>query len=69
MRRNASKGVAKWPKKMEQLYKVLTPCLDDHQFNKEELENDGRNVRSQLANRPEMPTIWQGLVVPTFFGP
>ena len=28
-------------KKAEQLYNVSTPCLDDHQFNKEELETAG----------------------------
>ena len=28
-------------KKMEQLYKVSSPCLDDHQIKKEELENKG----------------------------
>ena len=28
-------------KKTEQLYKVTTPCLDDHQFKKEELESVG----------------------------
>ena len=28
-------------KKREQLYKVSIPCLDDHQFKKEELESVG----------------------------
>ena len=28
-------------KKTEQLYKVFSPCLDDHQIKKEELENKG----------------------------
>ena len=28
-------------KKVEQSYKVSSPCLDDHQFNKEELESVG----------------------------
>ena len=38
-------------KKFEQLYKVSTPCLDDHQFNKEELETVGElsNVCSRIA--------------------
>ena len=28
-------------KKVEQLYKVSNPCLDDHQFEEEELESIG----------------------------
>ena len=28
-------------KKVEQLYKVTSPCLDDHQFKREELESVG----------------------------
>ena len=28
-------------KKVEQLYKVSSPCLDDHQFKQEELESVG----------------------------
>ena len=37
-------------KKKEQLYKVSSPCLDDHQFKKEELESVGEIVRSLLTN-------------------
>ena len=38
-------------KKKEQLYKVSTPCLDDHNFKKEELEAVGElpKVCSQIA--------------------
>ena len=38
-------------KKTEQLYKVLTPCLDDHHFKKEELESVGEfsDVCSQIV--------------------
>ena len=38
-------------KKVEQLYKVSHPCLDDHQFKKEELESVGElsEVCSQIA--------------------
>ena len=37
--------------KTEQLYKVSTPCLDDHNFKDEELETDGElsNVCSQIV--------------------
>ena len=42
-------------KKVEQLYKVSHPCLDDHQFKKkEELESFGGIVRSVLTNCLEM---------------
>ena len=42
-------------KKTEQLYKVSTPCLDDHQFKQEELESVGElsEVCSQI--------VWNGL--------
>ena len=36
--------------KKEQLYKVSSPCLDDHQCKKEELESVGEIVRSLLTN-------------------
>ena len=38
-------------KKVEQLYKVSHPCLDDHQFKKEELESVGdlSEVCSQIV--------------------
>ena len=29
-------------KKVKQLYKVSSPCLDDHQLNREELESVGK---------------------------
>ena len=37
--------------KKEQLYKVSSPCLDDHQFKKEELESAGElsKVCSQIV--------------------
>ena len=38
MPRSARKDTANW-QKVEQLYKVSSPCLDDHQFKKEELES------------------------------
>ena len=38
-------------KKVEQLYKVSHPCLDDHQFKQEELESVGESseVCSQIV--------------------
>ena len=38
-------------KKVEQLHKVSNPCMDDHQFKKEELESMGdlSKVRSQIV--------------------
>ena len=36
---------------VEQLYKVSTPCLDDHQFKKEELETVGELSSGDLASR------------------
>ena len=41
-------------KTVEQLYKVSTPCLDDHHFKKGRIGNDGRSVNSLLSNRPKM---------------
>ena len=42
MQRNVSSGIASWrTKHPEQLYKVTTPCLDDHQFKEEELGSVG----------------------------
>ena len=40
-------------KKTEQLYKVSSPCLDDHHFKKEELESVGElsNVCSQMVKK------------------
>ena len=42
MLENALSDTASWQtKKVEQLYKVSSPCLDDHQFKLEELESVG----------------------------
>ena len=39
MRRIASDGTSSRQREnIEQLYKISTPCIDDHQFKKEELE-------------------------------
>ena len=41
-------------KKVEQLHKVSSPCLDDHQFMKEELESVGELLEecSQIVLKP-----------------
>ena len=38
-------------KKTEQLYKVSTPCLDDHNFTKEELETVGALVLADCVKK------------------
>ena len=37
-------------KTTQQLYKVSTPCIDDHHFKEEELESVGRIVTGMLSN-------------------
>ena len=55
-------------KKVEQLYKVPSPCLDNHRFKKEEHEICWRIVRSVLTNCLEILvlgtnwTTWHSLV-------
>ena len=41
-------------KTTQQLYKVSTPCIDDHHFEEEEEEIRGRIVISMLPNCSEM---------------
>ena len=41
-------------KKIEQLYKVCTPCMDDHQFKNEELEIVRELSKKGFTNRPDM---------------
>ena len=43
-------------KNIEQLCKASTPCIDDHQFKKEELETAG-DVSKLGADRPEVPVL------------
>ena len=38
-RKSALKDVVSWRTKRQRLYKVSTPCLDDHNFKEEELES------------------------------
>ena len=51
-RKSAWKDIVNWPKKKtKQLYKVSSPCLDDCNFKKEELESVGEmsNVCTEIV--------------------
>ena len=37
-------------RKTDQLYKVSTPCLDDHNFKEEEMETVGHHLRGKPEN-------------------
>ena len=41
-------------KTTQQLYKVSTPCIDDHHYKEEELKSVGEIVKSMLSNGSEM---------------
>ena len=41
----------------QQLYKVATPCLDDHQINEEELASAGESSKHMLSHCLEMPVF------------
>ena len=46
----------------QQLYKVSTPCIDDHHFKEEELKSVGELSKSMLSNCSEMlilDTYWK----------
>ena len=48
-------------KTTQQLYKVSTPCLDDHHFKKRRIEIGGKIVTSMLSNCSKMlirDTYW-----------
>ena len=55
-------------KTTQQLYKVSTPCIDDHHFKEEELKSVGEIVKSMLPNCSEMLilgtywTTWYSMV-------
>ena len=53
MRRNEWNCIVKANKKTEQLYKVSTPCVEDHGFKKEELETVGEpsKICSQIVSK------------------
>ena len=67
MERHAKKCVERYcelatNKTTQQLYKVSTPCIDDHHFKEEELEICWRIVTSMLSNCSEMlvlGTYWK----------
>ena len=49
-------------RRLQQLYIVSTPCIDDHHFKEEEIEIRGRIVKSMLSNCSEMlihGTCWK----------
>ena len=54
-------------KKVEQLYTVSHPCLDDHQFKKEELESVGE--LSEVCSRIVLKCLWRELDDLTSCGP
>ena len=51
MPRNVWKDIVSWPTTTQQLYKVSTPCIDDHHFKKVELKSVGElsKVCSQIV--------------------
>ena len=51
----------------QQLHKVATPCLDDHQFKEEEMGSVGEVVKSTPSNCSDV-YIWRALVDQTFYG-
>ena len=60
MPRNVWNDVVSWQTgRLKQLYKVSTPCIDDHHFKEEELKSEGElsNVCPQMI-----------LVDKTFYG-
>ena len=44
-------------KTTQQLYKVSTPCIDDHHFKEEEMKSVGEIVTRMLPNLSEMPFL------------
>ena len=49
-------------KMTQQLYKLSTPCIDDHHFKEEELKSLGELSKSMLSNCSEMlvlGTCWK----------
>ena len=57
-KKNVWSDIASWPtKQTQQLYKVTTPCLDDHQFQEERIGICWRIVKSMLSNCSEMSVL------------
>ena len=55
MQRNVWSGICELANKTTQLlYKVSTPCLDDHQFKEGEMGSVGKLSKSMLSNCPEV---------------
>ena len=56
-------------KTIQQLYKVSTPCIDDHHFQRRRIEICRRIVESIISNYSEMLVLgWHGLVDLMFSG-
>ena len=55
-------------KTTQQLYKVSTPCIDDHHFKEEELKICRRIVKSMLSNCSENVKTWHVLEDLIFYG-
>ena len=51
MRRNVWSDIVSWHMTTQQLYKVSTPCIDDHHFKEEELKSVGElsKICSQIV--------------------
>ena len=58
------KNSANWQKIDEQLHKVSNPCLDDHQFKKEELESEGE--LSEVCSQTVLKCLYLARVGPTW---
>ena len=52
----------------QQLYKVVTPCIDDHQFKEEEMGSVGE-LSTVCSHVVLNACIWRELVDQTFYGP
>ena len=52
----------------QQLYKVSTPCIDDHHFKEEQLKSVGRIVKSVLSNGSDILILGHVVEDPIFYG-
>ena len=55
-------------RRTQQLYKVSTPCLDDHHFKEEELKSARELSNSMFSNCSEMLKSWHVLDDLIFYG-
>ena len=67
--RNVFNDILSWVNKTtQQLYKVSTPCIDDHHFKGGRIEIRRRIAKSMLSNCSDMPCTWHVLEDPIFHG-